>query len=51
VIVEAKINDRGTVDDVKVLKALPFGTLGDQPVPVVVNLVVNFPSDEVKPVK
>jgi TonB family protein len=58
VIVEVKINDRGTVDDVKVLKVLPFGldqaaadavrqwtfrpgTLGDQPVPVVVNLVVN----------
>ncbi len=62
VIVEALINDRGTVDDVKILKGLPFGldlaaadavqqwtfrpaTQDDQPVPVVVNLVVNFGSD------
>jgi len=68
VIVETKINDRGTVDDVKILKPLPFGMdqaaadavrgwtfhpamLDDQPVPVVVNLMVNFrSSEEVKPV-
>lgn len=60
VILEALINDRGTVDGVKVLKGLPFGldqaaaeavekwtfqpaTRDDRPVPVVVQLVVNFP--------
>ena len=60
VIVEAAINDRGTVDAVQTLKGLPFGldqaaadavqqwtfrpaTQDDQPVPVLVQLVVHFP--------